>query len=102
MIIARDKTGEYGDCAYEYLGFDRFSSKSQEVMFYGYQTPYNEMLRHNFKDFKRKIFLQGEQPCGLYSTRPDIVQQSLKVAEYFDEVYSTCPYSAEWLNLVYG
>lgn len=102
MIIIRDKTGEYGDCAYEYLGFDRFASKSQEVMFYGYQTPYNEQLRDRFKDFKRKVFLQGEQPCGLYSTRPDIVQQSLKVAEYFDEVYSTCPYSAEWLNLVYG
>jgi len=102
MITVRDKSGEYGDCAYEYLGFERFVSKSEDVMFYGYQTPYNQQVKEYFKDYKRKIFLQGEQPCGLCSTVPHILQQSLRVADYFDEVYSTCPYSAEWLNTVNG
>lgn len=103
MLTIRDKTGEYGDCAYEYLGFERFSLESKkEVMFYGYQTPYNQQIKNHFQNFERKVFLQGEQPCGLYSTLPHIVEQSLRVADYFDEVYSTCPYSAEWLNLVNG
>jgi hypothetical protein len=103
MKIIRDKTGEYGDCAYEYLGFDRFSSDSkEEVMFYGYITPYSQQIKDQFQNFERKIFFQGEQPCGLYSVAPHILDQSLKVADYFDEVYSTCPYSAEWLNLVHG
>jgi len=100
MKIVRDKTGEYGDCAYEYLDFEKFDNDSEEeVLFYGYATPYNNEIKNKYKNFKRKVYYQGEQPCGFYGP-PQEVKKSIEVADYFDEVYSTCPYSAEWMNKI--
>ena len=103
MRVIRDRSGEYGDCAYEYLHLEEWADdNNEEVLFYGYATAYNNQVLTFFRDSSRKVYFQGEQPCGLYSTRPDIIKQSLEVADYFDEIYSTCPYSAEWMNLING
>ena len=51
MQTIRDPSGEYGDCAYEYLNFENFSDNSREtVLFYGYQTPYNNSITDYFKN----------------------------------------------------
>tara|TARA_R110002110_G_scaffold213678_7_gene427066 strand:+ start:354 stop:1325 length:972 start_codon:yes stop_codon:yes gene_type:complete len=101
MKIVRDKTGEYGDCAFEYLDFEKFDDDSEEeVLFYGYATPYNNDIKDKYKNFKRKVYYQGEQPCGLFSYNTEVQNNSLRVVDYFDELYSTCPYSAEWMNKI--
>jgi len=101
MKIVRDRTGEYGDCAYEYLNWESYDDNStEEVFFYGYETAHNAKIKETYSNYNRKIYYQGEQPCGFYSMRD--IPRSLNVGEYFDEIYSTCPYSAEWMNLIHG
>tara|TARA_Y100000114_G_scaffold145321_1_gene154876 strand:- start:860 stop:1699 length:840 start_codon:yes stop_codon:yes gene_type:complete len=58
-----------------------------------------------FSNYERKVYLQGEQPCGFYinNDNPERYQNAhLKLGDYFDEIYSTCPYSSKWLNLING
>ena len=102
MRVIRDKSGEYGDCAYEYIDFEKFGDDSkEEVFFYGYATAYNAHIKNYFAGYERRIYLQGEQPCGFYG--PDWDRKvHLEMAHYFDEVYSTCPFSVDWLNLIHG
>jgi len=103
MKVARDSSGEYSDCGYRYLNFEEFDDGSQEeVLFYGYASGRNKELIDEYKNFKRKIFYQGEQPCGFYSQNTVERQQSFDLGNDFDEVYSTCPYSAKWMNLIHG
>ena len=103
MRVIRDRSGEYGDCAYEYLHLEEWGDdNNEEPLFYGYATAYNDKVLEFFRESNRKVYFQGEQPCGLFSTRPSIVKASLEVGNYFDEVYSFCPYSASWMNLIHG
>lgn len=102
MKVIRDPSGEYGDCAYEYINFEKFGdNNTQEILFYGYATGHNDYLKSMFSGYERKILLQGEQPCGFYGPEHDR-KVHLEVANYFDEVYSTCPYCVEWLNTIHG
>ena len=99
MKVVRDSSGEYGDCGYEYLDFEQHGDDSiDEVLFYGYASGRNKKLIEQHSSFDRKIFYQGEQPCGFYSLREKERLDSLYVGRNFDEVYTTCPYSAAWMN----
>ena len=102
MKVVRDKSGEYPDCGYRYLDFERFSDESSNVaFFYGYASGRNINLIKQHAEHKR-IFYQGEQPCGFYSLDDNERINSLKIGDVFHEVYSTCPYSAKWMNEVNG
>ena len=102
MRIIRDPSGEYPDCLNRYHNFEKFCDNStEEVFFYGYATPYNSSITDYFSEYKRKAYLQSEQPCGFYEGS-NIIKQSLQVGNYFDEAYSTCPYTAKWLNTIHG
>ena len=103
MKVVRDKSGEYSDCGYRYLDFERFDDDSHDAaFFYGYASGRNKHLLERYQDYERRIFYQGEQPCGFYSLNDVERRESLAIGDHFDEIYSTCPYSAEWMNLIHG
>ena len=103
MKVVRDKRGEYSDCGYRYLDFERFCDDSVDtVFFYGYASGRDKQLIDKYQDYERRIFYQGEQPCGFYSMHQEDRDGSLSIGENFDEIYSTCPYSAKWMNLIHG
>lgn len=103
MKVVRDKSGEYPDCGYRYLDFERFNDDSSDVaFFYGYASGRNKNLISQYNSYKRKIFYQGEQPCGFYSLNEAERIGSVNIANDFDEFYSTCPYSAKWMNTIHG
>ena len=102
MKVVRDKSGEYPDCGYRYLNFERFNNDSSDVaFFYGYASGRNKNLINQYEGYKRKIFYQGEQPCGFYSLNEAERVGSVNIAHDFDEFYSTCPYSAKWMNTIH-
>ena len=103
MKVVRDKSGEYSDCGYRYLDFERFNNEeSDTAFFYGYASGRNKNLINQHDGYKRKVFYQGEQPCGFYSLNETERLGSINIAEDFDEFYSTCPYSAKWMNTIHG
>ena len=103
MKVVRDRSGEYSDCGYRYLDFERFDDGStEEAFFYGYDSGRNKQLINEHRDYKRKIFYQGEQPCGFYSLNATERRESLTIGDNFDEIYTTCPYSARWMNDIHG
>ena len=55
--VVRDKSGEYPDCGYRYLDFERFSDESSNVaFFYGYASGRNiNLIKHNRQIMKIKI-----------------------------------------------
>ena len=103
MKVVRNKSGEYPDCGYAYLDFERFNEDDGETaLFYGYASGRDKGLIEQHKSYKRKIFYQGEQPCGFYSLDTAERIGSVNIAHDFDEFYSTCPYSAKWMNEIHG
>ena len=102
MKVVRDKRGEYSDCGYRYLDFEKYDDGSEDTaFFYGYASGRNLELLQKYAHYKR-IFYQGEQPCGFYSLDDNERINSLRIGNVFDEVYSTCPYSAKWMNEING
>ncbi|MCK9428893.1 MAG: hypothetical protein M0R17_02635 [Candidatus Omnitrophica bacterium] len=94
MKVIHDKTGEYPDALNNYYFYNLYNDNSQEeILFQGYNTSINENLKLKYKDYKRKIYLNLEAPCAFTSTSNAISSQ-----EYFDKIYTICPYTADWLN----
>ena len=89
MKVVRDKSGEYSDCGYRYLDFERFDDDSHDAaFFYGYASGRNKHLLERYQDYERRIFYQGEQPCGFYSLDDNERINSLRIGNVFHEVYS--------------
>lgn len=94
MRIVHDKTGEYPDALNNYYFYNNFNDCStKEILFQGYNTSLNIELKDKYKNFERKIYLNLEAPTAFTSTRTAISSQ-----EYFDEIYTLCPYTSAWLN----
>ena len=100
MKVIRDSGGEYSDCLMSYVDFEMVASEFSEdiILFWGYQTPFNEGLISQYKDHKHKILYQHEHPSGLHSPNHEENIKHIGLAEPFGVVYSNCPYTVEWLN----
>jgi hypothetical protein len=100
MKIVRELGGEHSDCLMAYVDFEMVASEFSEdiILFWGYQTPFNEGLISQYKDHKHKILYQHEHPSGLHSPNHEENIKHIGLAEPFGVVYSNCPYTVEWLN----
>lgn len=102
MRVIRDPAHEPDDCLTQYLEFEEYGDNSEEeVFFYGYGSCRNMDLREKYKNYKRRIFLQMEQPCGFVGPKEENDFHT-NIFDYYTEIHSTCPYTAEWLNKVKG
>lgn len=103
MKIVHDFGGECYDGVNTYLKLEEYQDNSKkEVLMYGINCTINKPFQQFHKNFKRKTLLNLWDPCALY-TRDDVLGQDYhKQIEYFDDVYSICPYTAEWTNELYG
>jgi len=94
MKIVRVKGGEYKDVLGSYSRYEDFDDGSEEaVFFYGYNSTKREDIKEKYAAYKRKVYLNLEHPCSFFTGNSAITS-----LEYFDEVYTICPYTAAWLN----
>ena len=94
MKIIHVKGGEYKDVIGEYSNFEEYDDGStEEVFFYGYNSSRHERLKDEHSHYKRKVYLNLEAPCSFMSAPDAITSQA-----YFDQVYTICPYTSDWLN----
>ena len=103
MKVVYDLRGGYPDDIDHYLKYHEMGDDSDSnVMFFGYNAINNLEIREHFKNYDRKIAVTGEQPCAFLSGKQDIADLSADKEDYFDKIYTICPYTANWLNEHHG
>ena len=72
-----------------YFYLDNFSEDDSDVLVYGYDCLLNPL---DLSKYNRKIYLNVTMPTEFCSS------QSIYADDFFDEIYTICPYSCDWLN----
>jgi spore maturation protein CgeB len=91
--------GWYPDDINSKLEFDEFAKPSPDAALYvGISCTEEPSILHHMKNFKRKVYLNLEHPCTLYAPPNKAGFGAIEQQTIFDEVYTICPYTAEWLN----
>ena len=99
MRVIQDLSDNYPDDLSHYTKFSEMGDDSTDnILFADLGAVTNPFLRHQYKDFSRKVGWTGEQPCAFTTGRKEIMGISGDLDDYFDKFYTVCPYSAEWLN----
>jgi hypothetical protein len=103
MKVVYDLSGGYPDDIDHYLKYHEMGDDSEtNIMFFGYNAINNKALKEKYKHYDRKIAVTGEQPCAFLSGQQDVINLSADADNYFDKVYTICPYTAKWLNGLHG
>jgi len=98
MKIIYNAQDDYQDVPHSYYDLYRFDDNSKkEIFFYGYNCSINDKLKMQYESYDRKVYYNWEAPCTFYC-REDAVTSQL----YFNEVYTLCPYTADYINYKYG
>ena len=99
MLILEDISAEVPDTnSYHWNLKELSQDSSDEVLMYGYNSSFNPDFHKNCKDFKRKVFFNNWAPCEFAQHKDHNNKNAVEYDSLFDEVYSICPYSNEWLN----
>lgn len=98
MIAIKNLGGDTGDGISVQLGLERFNDGDDgEVLFYGINSTFDKNIQDPYKDYKRKTLLNLWSPCEF--TVPDNpAGNGYAQVDFFDEIYTVCPYTAKWLN----
>ena len=99
MLILEDLSVEVPDTNAHHWHLKDFSEESNEsVLMYGFNITANSALKGQCQDFKRKIYFNNWAPCEFAQTTVHNNKNAVEYDEYFNEIYSICPYSCDWLN----
>jgi len=82
-----------------YMKFDEMGDDSTEnILFAHWGAIKNASYREQYKHFKRKVAWSGEQPCAFVTGKMEDLYYSADLEDYFNTVYTPCPYTSKWLN----
>ena len=102
MRVIADLSDNSPDDPDHYMKFDEMGDDSKEnILFAHLGSVSNPFYRHHFKDFKRKVAWTGHQPCEFSTGRKEVMAMTFDMEDYFDKVYTLCPYTAKWLNDIF-
>ena len=95
MLVLKDLSLEIPGTNTHYIGFDEYSQPSEDtVLLFGFNNLHSNKLFNEIKDFKRKIYFNVTMPTEFGG------DHDISLDDKFDEIYTICPYSVEWLNEV--
>lgn len=100
MKVLFDGRFDYKDSSYFYNSFDNFLDDKKNLI-YVYGIFAGELPN----EYKNKIYLNIEEPNGLYHSGKLLPERELngRILNYdWDVIYQICPYSTEWLNKIIG
>ena len=99
MRIVSDLNGDYSNGVPGNLRLERFSKENDfEILFYGYNSGENDELQKRYENYNRKVLLNLWSPCDYQNKGDSKGNDALNQFRFFDEVYSICPYTIEWLK----
>ena len=92
MKIIEDLSIEVPDTNAYHWNLKDYSKESNEtVLFYGFNAAANRNLLNDYSHFKRRAYFNNWAPC-------EFAQPVVDDDSFFNEVYSICPYTSQWLN----
>lgn len=105
MKIVTDYSGDYPDGPTVHINLKRFSDEtdSDSVLFCGYNSLFNQTLREKYKNYSNKLLLNLWAPTE-YNSLPPVLdgvtdyQFDGGYCDYFDTIYTICPYTIDWLK----
>tara|TARA_R110000824_G_scaffold379092_3_gene570932 strand:- start:863 stop:1831 length:969 start_codon:yes stop_codon:yes gene_type:complete len=102
MIVVYKEGGEYSDCIVKHFGLDRYDDGAEDaVFFWGWDALMDPELREKYKDIPHRLTFNTSAPCDLLGHDPRYVgANTITNQEYFTEVFTICPYTANWANTV--
>jgi len=99
MLILEDLSIEVPDTNAHHWKLKEFSEASTtDVLMYGYNSSANTAFQQQCQDYKRRIFFNNWAPCEFAQYLPHNNQAPTDYEGYFNEVYSICPYTVDWMN----
>lgn len=99
MRVLTAPWGWYPDDINSKLNFDEFADQStDECLFVGISCTEEASIVGMANNFKRKVYINLEHPCTFYGPTNKLGLDPIHQQTIFDEVYTICPYSAQWLN----
>jgi len=99
MRVISDLSDNNPDDPDHYMKFDEMGDDSNDnILFAHLGAISNPFYRHQYKNFKRKVSWCAEQPCAFATGRKEVMGISADLEDYFNTVYTACPYTANWLN----
>tara|TARA_Y100000310_G_C20626212_1_gene786036 strand:- start:117 stop:1079 length:963 start_codon:yes stop_codon:yes gene_type:complete len=104
MLIIEDFSSGYNDPLEHYWNFKGLESLNDQTVFLnGWAIVENSHhYKEKYKHYKNKFFLEPCQPCIFQSTDKHLIGESSNIDNYFDKVFTFCPYTADWLNKIRG
>ena len=100
MLILEDLSGEIPDTNSYHWDLKSLSNVGDRnsVLMYGYNSSQNGTFHNECSDYDRKIFFNNWAPCEFSQFVDHNNKNAINYDENFNQVYSICPYSSEWLN----
>jgi len=98
--VSPDKWNKARDTEFQILNNKIISDGS--ILFYGFNSVENAPIHQIFKDSPNKILLNLWAPCEYLNQGSILKHNALDQTEYFDKIYSICPYTNKWLKEVHG
>ena len=95
MLVEKDLTCEIPGTNTYYFRLDEMNQHSDDhVLLYGFNHLDNPQFLEKYKNFKRKTYLNVTMPTEFCSPLKSDADR------YYDDVWTICPYSVNWLNEV--
>ena len=89
----------YPDDINSKLNFDEFADEEwQDALFVGVTATKLPQIVENLDKLPRSVYINLEHPCTLYGGNNEIGLSPVEQTTIFNEVYTICPYTADWIN----
>jgi len=93
MKVIKDISLEIPGTNVHYFNLDEYTEDNNAtILAYGYNFLESHHMYDELKKYNRKVYLNVSMPTEFCGNVPTLQDQ------FFDEVYSICPYSVNWLN----
>lgn len=104
MKLIKDLSSNYPDCIVTHFNFDKHIAKyiadQDTTLTIGYNCTWNDKVLDFIKDYPRRIHFNGEHPCT-FTQETKLGLHGLDRGNLFTDIYTICPYTAEWANNKY-
>ena len=105
MKLFKSLKQNYPDCIVTYFNYENHIEKYNHIkdtcLSIGYDCLWNTEIHKQMENFDRRIYFNGEQPCTFQNPDKRIAFRSCGLDNIFTDVYTICPYTAEWTNKRY-
>lgn len=95
MLVSKNLSIEIPGTNTHYFNLERYQEASEDnVLFYGYNQLFSDKEYNDYRHVRNKIYFNVTMPTEFCS------DQNIYLDDKFDKIYTICPFSVHWLNII--